>query len=89
MTRPGIDDHNTHRRCVDQGLKVSAGALFNSMCTRVGERGSRLQGKQHEDFFILASDLRRSALIREEDIAHKNTSVTQPDADTGIGAHEV
>ena len=73
---PGVEDHDAHRRSLDQGLQIGPGPLLVPVRARVGDRRRRLRRKQYEDLFVLARELLTAFLCAEEEVADVLAPVT-------------
>ena len=65
----GIEDRDTDRGGVEQGLKIGPCTLLLSVRARVGDRGGRLGSEQHQDLFILVRERPPPFLVAEVEVA--------------------
>ena len=86
---PGIEHHDADRRGLDQRLEVGAGALLVAVRARVGDRGRRLRGEQHQHLLILGGELRRPLLLGKEEVADMLAAVAHRHALEGLRAYQL
>ena len=57
VSRPGVQDHDAHRRGVDQGLQVGPGPLLVPVAAGVGDDHRRLGGEHDQGLLIFLAEL--------------------------------
>ena len=85
----GFEHRHAHRRGLDQGFQVGTGAPLGAVGARVGDRGGRLRGEQHQHLLVLGRELRRALLLGEEEVAHVRAAVAHRRALEGLRAYQL
>ena len=89
MAGPGIEDHDTDRRGVDQGLQVGPGPLLGPVRAGVGDRRRRLRREQHQDLFVLTGELPSAFLFGEKEVADRHAPMPHRRSLEGLRPHQV
>ena len=69
LASPAAEDHDAHRRGLDQGLQVGARLLLVAVCAGVGDGGRGLGGEQHQDLLVGVGELLSALLLGEKEDA--------------------
>ena len=89
MAGPGIEDHDTHRRGVDQGLQVGPDPLLGPVRAGVGDRRRRLRREQHQDLFVRRRELLSAFLSGEKEVADSHAPMPHRRSLEGLRPHQV
>ena len=89
MAGPGIEDHDTHRRGVDQGLQVGPDPLLGPVRAGVGDRRRRLRREQHQHLFVRRRELLSAVLLGEKEVADRHAPMPHRRSLEGLRPHQV
>ena len=81
---PDVEHDHADRGGLDQRLEVGAGALLGAVGARVGDRGRRLRGEQHQDLLVLVGERRAALLLDEIEVADMEAAMAHRRALEGL-----
>ena len=84
-----VEDHDAHRRGLDQRLQVGPRTALVAVRARAGDRGRRLGGEQDEHFLVGAAELLASLLLGEKENADVGVAVAHRGALQRFRPHQV
>ena len=83
------EDHDAHRRCLDQGLQVGPHPPLVAVCASVGDGGRSLGGEQHQDLLVGVGELSRALLLGEKEDADVVVAVPHRRAQHRLRPHQI